>query len=88
MIAGQKTKALAVSLLLSGIAIGVVKVVSDKKQKKQMLGQLSRKFDQQDRDFMAEKEMMDAFKKRNQGKDLSSEQLLAVMENIRKPSDF
>ena len=55
MIAGQKTKALTVSLLLSGLAIGVVKVFNDRKQKKQMLSQLSRKFDQQDRDYMAEK---------------------------------
>ena len=88
MISGQKTKALTVSLLLSGLALGVVKVFNDRKQKKQMLSQLSRKFDQQDRDYMAEKEMMDAFKKRNPGADLSSEQFLAVMGNIRKPSDF
>tara|TARA_B110000495_G_C22624980_1_gene372173 strand:- start:336 stop:599 length:264 start_codon:yes stop_codon:yes gene_type:complete len=86
VIAGQNNKVLVVGLLISGLAIGAVKVVNDKKRKK-MLSQLGGKFDQQDRDFMTEVKMRDAFWERNKDKNLTPQETISAFENMKNHLD-
>ena len=79
-------KALGLGLLFAGGAL-TLKAMADKKRKEQ-LSQLSRRFDQQDLDFLAQEQMRTAFRNRVKGKDLSAEEMLVGFQNIRSPGSF
>lgn len=83
-----QNKNLVFTVLLSSIVIGGAKIINDNKNKKKRLGEMSAKFDQQDRDFSTEERMKMAFRQRNKGKELSSQDVLAAFHNMRKQSDF